>query len=386
MITILIFVIVLGLLVFVHEFGHFIMAKKAGIHVEEFGFGFPPRLVGIRRGRDGAYRLVWGNKEQEKDAPTVYSLNWLPVGGFVKITGEGGEDKDRRDSFASRPTGVKIAVIAAGVIMNFLLATVLVAVTLSISTVREVPPNVSKYVHVSDRRLEIAGVVEHSPAADAGVKAGDRLLGVDGKPFSKPEDFRVYVGEHPTKPLAITLGRDGKEVVLNVTPKVLEQTGKPGIGVAFGDVALVRYPVWLAVPKAVVTTVQMTGMIFSTLGTVVRDLVLGNKVSLDVAGPVGIAVMTGQAARLGWLYLAQFVAILSLNLAVINIFPFPALDGGRILFLLIEKIRRKPLSQKIEGLIHNVGFMLLLGLVALVTLRDISKFGGSLGAFFKRLF
>lgn len=386
MLTILLFVVVLGLLVFVHEFGHFIVAKKSGVHVEEFGFGFPPRLVGIRRGRDGAYRLVWGNKEQEKDAPTVYSLNWLPVGGFVKITGESGEDKDRRDSFASRSTWRKVLILAAGVVMNFLLAVVLIAIGLSVGTVREVPQNISKYAHVSDRRLEVEAVVEHSPAADAGVKPGDRLQAVGGKPVTNPEDFRSYITSHADQSIAVVLKRDVTDLTLNITPKTLEQTGKPGIGVAFGDVAMVRYPVWLAVPKAVTTSVQMMGMIFATLGTVARDLVTGHKVSLDVAGPVGIAVMTGEAAKLGWLYLLQFVAILSLNLAAINVFPFPALDGGRILFILIERARRKPLNQKIEALIHNIGFMLLLGLVALVTFRDLSKFGGSIGSFFKRLF
>ncbi len=386
MLTILLFVVVLGLLVFVHEFGHFIVAKKSGVHVEEFGFGFPPRLVGIRRGRDGRYSIVWGSKDQDKDAPTIYSLNWLPLGGFVKITGESGEDKDRKDSFASRPTWRKVLIIAAGVIMNFVLAVVLIAIGLSVGTVREVPQNISKYAHVSDRRLEVEAVVERSPAADAGVKQGDRLQGVDGKAITQAEDFRSYITSHADKPIAVLLKRGAADLTLNITPKTLAQTGKPGIGVAFGDVAMVRYPVWLAVPKAVTTSVQMMGMIFSTLGTVVHDIVAGNKVSLDVAGPVGIAVMTGEAAKLGWLYLLQFVAILSLNLAVINIFPFPALDGGRILFILIERARKKPLNQKIEALIHNVGFLLLLGLVALVTFRDLSKFGGSIGSFFKRLF
>ncbi len=304
----------------------------------------------------------------------------------MKITGESGEDKDRRDSFASRPTWRKVLIIAAGVIMNFLLAVVLIAIGLSVGTVREVPPNISKYAHVSDRRLEVEAVVEHSPAADAGVKPGDRLQMIGGKAVTNPEDFRSYITSHANTPVAVVLKRDATDLTLSITPKTLEQTGKPGIGVAFGDVAMVRYPVWLAVPKAVTTSVQMMGMIFSTLGTVAHDVVTGHKVSLDVAGPVGIAVMTGEAAKLGWLYLLQFVAILSLNLAVINVFPFPALDGGRILFILIESARRKPLNQKIEALIHNIGFMLLLGLVALVTFRDLSKFGGSIGSFFKHLF
>lgn len=386
MATILLFVIVLGLLVFVHEFGHFIVAKKSGVHVEEFGFGFPPRIFGIRRGRDGAYRIVWGNKEQEKDQPTVYSLNWLPVGGFVRITGEGGEERDRRDSFASRPLGVKIAIIAAGVIMNFVLAVVLVGIGLSIGTVREVPDNVSKYVHVSDRRLEVQAVVEGSPASKSDIRPGDRLQQVAGVAVGTPDDFRSAVALRADVPMVVTIERDGSVRDIRVTPTILEQTGKPGIGIAFADVAMVRYPIWLAFPKAFVVSGQMVGMIFGTLGTVIHDLALGNKVSLDVAGPVGIAVMTGQAAKLGWLYLIQFVAVLSLNLAVINVFPFPALDGGRILFLLLEKARRRPLNQKIEALIHNIGFMLLLGLVALVTYRDLAKFGGSIGGFFKRLF
>lgn len=386
MLTMFAFIIVLGLLVFVHEFGHFIVAKRAGIKVEEFGFGFPPRIVGVRKGLSGKWKIIWLGKEIEKDGSTLYSLNWVPVGGFVRIKGEGGDGVREHDSFASRKIVTRLAVVCAGVFMNLVLAVVLLTIGFSIGIPQEINGTVSKYAHVSDQHFEIVGVVANAPAEEAGVVAGDRIIEADQTVFGSAQAFRDYISEHNGKKVSLHLTRDGKPVDVAVTPRVLTETQKPGIGVMFSDVGIVRYPIWLAVWKSMEGAGRMVVAIFQTLGSVVHDLVLGQKVSMDVTGPIGIAVMTGQVVRMGWVYLLQFVAVLSLNLAVINVFPFPALDGGKMLLLIIEKFRRKPLTERVELLIHNFGFVILLGLVAVVTYRDLVKYGGSFTKFISRLF
>lgn len=358
MITLLIFLLVLSVLVFVHESGHFIVAKRAGLRVDEFGFGFPPRLFGIQRGN------------------TIYSINALPFGGFVKIKGESGEDASDQDSFASRGAGVRICVVAAGVIMNALLAVVIIAVSYTIGFTQVVEGNASKYARVTEQRMEILSVLPGGPAAQVGIAPGDRLISGNGRAFNSAEEFKMFVAEYLGKPVHLALLRNGESREIAVTPKILDQTKKSGIGIAIAAVGKVQYPLWLAVPKAF----EITGALFKTIavavGGIIRDGFSGKPVSADLAGPVGIAVLTGQAAKQGFAALAQFVAILSINLAFLNIIPFPALDGGRILFIVIEKIIRRRIPQRVEGWMHGIGFALLILLVLAVTARDVGRYGG----------
>ncbi|OGL66224.1 hypothetical protein A3B21_02045 [Candidatus Uhrbacteria bacterium RIFCSPLOWO2_01_FULL_47_24] len=365
MITLLIFLLVLSVLVFVHEFGHFITAKKAGIRVDEFGFGFPPRIFGVRKG------------------DTLYSINALPFGGFVKIKGESGEGAEDHDSFANRGAGVRIGIIAAGVIMNVALAAVLIAGGYMIGFPQPIDNGISKYATIKDRRIEIMGVLPGSPAEVAQIKPTDRVISGNGKEFQSAEEFRSFVTEFLEKPIRLTLERDSARREVEVTPKLLEQTNKPGIGVALSDAAIVKYPFWLAMPKAIVLTGVLLKAIVLSIFELIRDAILGRPVTADLAGPVGIAVLTGQAARQGFIFLLQFVSVLSLNLAILNILPFPALDGGRILFIGIEKILRRPVSRKVEGWIHSIGFALLILLVLFVTYKDLGRYGGRIVEFFK---
>lgn len=392
MLTLLIFLLVLSLLVFVHEFGHFIVAKRAGLRVDEFGFGFPPRIFGVQR-VNGRSRIVWGNPKDfdGRAGGTLYSINALPVGGFVRIKGESGEERDERDSFSSRGAGLRVAIVAAGVIMNVLLAVALIAGGYTVGFPQSVPDNISKYAHVEDSHVEIVGVLPESPADSAGIKPGDRVLkaavGEGGIPqtFARADEFRAFVTEFVEKPLVVVVVRQGTEQTIEVTPKILEQTGRAGIGVALSDTATIRYPLWLAVPKAFELTGVLIKTIVVTVADLIRDAFAGRPVAADLTGPVGIAVLTGQAARMGWVFLIQFVALLSINLAILNILPIPALDGGRILFILIEKVLRRPMSRKIEARLHQVGFALLILLVLFVTYRDFGRYGGAMAEFFRNL-
>lgn len=356
--TALIFLIVLSVLVFVHEFGHFITAKKLGVRVDEFGFGFPPRAFSVKRGG------------------TVYSLNWIPLGGFVKIKGEMAEEATGRDSFATQSAPRRLLILAAGVTMNMLLAWALFSAAALIG-LTETVDDVHASATVKNRAVTVTDVLPESPAAAAGIGYGDSITAVNGTPVAQvaalQDTLRNASGE-----VALTLRRGQTTREVRVTPVTLEQTGKSGIGVGLLETGTVSYPFWYAPVRGAQITAMNTLAVFQAFGGLIAGLVTGKGVSADVAGPVGIAVATGEVARLGFIYLLQFTALLSINLAVINILPLPALDGGRVLFLAIEKVRRKPVDRRIEGIVHQIGFALLLFLALLVTVQDVRRFGAQL--------
>ncbi len=366
MLSIIVFIVILGIIIFVHELGHFITAKRAGMRVDEFGFGFPPRLFGIKRGG------------------TIYSLNWIPLGGFVKIKGENGEDGTDADSFGSKSLPKRIAVILAGVAMNVLLAVALFTVgyIVGVPQAVDVPP---PGAIVSERNIRIGGIVSGSPAEKAGIAPGDIVKEADGSPLSSSESLRQKIraseGEIKLKVL-----RDKSEKDIVVAPEILKDTGIRGIGVELIDVGIVRYPWYLAPLKGVETSIAALGAIFVSFYGLLAGIFSGAGISPDVSGPVGIAVITGEAVKIGFRYLLEFTALLSLNLAVVNVIPFPALDGGRFLFLLIEAVRGRAVSRKVEGIAHQAGFALLILLILAVTYRDLVRYGGAIGGFFKGIF
>jgi len=215
-----------------------------------------------------------------------------------------------------------------------------------------------------------------SPAAEAGISAGDSLISIDGRTFESATDAREYIGLHGDYGVEVVVEQsDGAYYSANLISEDLESVGVHGVGVGIVKTGLVSYPVHLAVVQGVVATGQYTVAIVQAFWDLLVDLVVSQEVSVDLSGPVGIAVLTGEVAALGIVYLLQFTAVLSINLAVINILPFPALDGGRVLFLIIEKIRGRAVDQRLEAVVHNLGFLLLMGLVVLVTYRDFVKFG-----------
>jgi len=353
MLTFIIFIVVLSLLVLVHEFGHFWTAKKMGMSVGEFGFGFPPR----------AWSITYKG--------TVYSINWLPLGGFVKIKGENGEFRNDPDSFVSKKPWQRFIVLAAGVIMNFLLAVVL----LSFGFMVGLPQSVEglKGAQISDQKLQVIEVLKGSPAEAADLKIGDDLKTINGRQLSTAADLTEQAKTLLDQKASLVVLRDGQNLTKTVDVKVLTATGKPGIGVGLMATGIVRYSPLRAIWEGFRSTINLTGQMISGFYQLIKGVILGKGPGMEVSGPIGIAVMTGEVARLGFAYLIQFTALLSINLAVINFLPFPALDGGRAIFVILEKIRRKPVSQKIEGIFHTVGFALLMLLVVIVTFKDIVR-------------
>ncbi len=367
--TIIVFLLILGLLVFVHEFGHFITAKKMGMKVEEFGFGFPPRLV----------KLFHKNG-------TDYTLNWIPLGGFVKIKGEAGDHLEDEDSFVHKKPWQRFVVLIAGVTMNVLLGWVLLSVGFNIGMPQVIDGKLGTEAKVDNVAIQIVSIAPQSAAAEAGLKAGDQVISIDEKEMREIKEFQEYVKSHNQDELELKIKRGEEVLTFNIQPRPLAEGQQPVLGVGLIKTGIVSYPWYQSIWEGAKAVVYMTVQIVVAFVVLLKNLITGAKVSADIAGPVGIAVLTGQVMQLGFVYLLQFAALLSVNLAIINILPFPALDGGRILFLAIEKIRRRPVDQKLEALIHNLGFLLLMVLLIFITFKDISKFSGSLLSAFKNIF
>jgi len=381
--TIVIFILVLSVLVLVHEFGHFLTARSLGVKCEEFGLGFPPRGLGVYKNKNGKWRWIFGNisvenLENSNDPNiqpgaevTVYSLNWLPLGGFVKIKGENGDGKNDSDSFASKKIWKRTVILAAGVTMNIVLAWFLFSVGYMIGMPQS-NETVSKNAIITASEVMVAQVIPNSPAAAAGLKEGDAILRINNEVVSSEISLQDAVAKNNGLKTDVLVKREGKEINLSVTP-VSKDGARATMGVSIFSSGLIRYPFFSALIEGAKTTGYMIKSIFTAFGTLIASLFQGQKVGDQFAGPVGIANITGQAARLGFTYLLQFVALLSLNLAVINILPLPALDGGRIFFLLIEKIKGKPVKPEVEAIIHNIGFMLLMALIVFITYKDVIK-------------
>lgn len=381
--TIIIFIAVLSVLVFAHELGHFVTARRFGVRADEFGFGFPPRAIGFYRNKSGKWRQVLGGKTYESlenstkadlvpaKGSTIYSLNWLPIGGFVKIKGENDNGDTEPDSFAAKKIWKRIIILSAGVIMNVILAWFLFAIGYMIGmpqSTSEVGPN----ARVSEAMVAIIDVRADSPAAGAGLVSGDFIISVDNQEVAVEKDLQEIIGASAGQEVALVIEREGEQMSLTVTPEESEE-GNGVIGVGIMAAGTVSYPFFNALVEGAKTTSWLLKEIFVAFGGLIKNLVGGESVGADFAGPIGIANITGQAARLGFVHLLQFTALLSLNLAVINILPFPALDGGRILFLLIEKVKGKPVRRDIEAVAHNIGFILLIALIIFVTYKDIIR-------------
>jgi len=353
--TIIIFIIVLSVLVLAHEWGHFYVARKRGVRVEEFGIGFPPRLWGIKKGE------------------TIYSINWIPLGGFVRLKGEGGEDKNDIDSFAHKKVWERSLIISAGVIMNIMLAVFLLGIGYMFGIPQAIDENLPSYARVSEPSVSVVEVLENYPAKEAGVKLGDQILSINGEEVLNTESLQNFLSDKKDQPLMFKIGR-GEEILEKEVIPVGLDNGSTGIGVGIINSAKVSYPWYAALWQGLITTLLLTKAIIVAFYYLFKNLILGHGLMVEASGPVGIAVMTGEMAKLGIIRLLQFTAILSINLAILNFLPFPALDGGRFLFLIIEKLRGKPVDQRIENAIHNLGFILLMALVVLVTYRDIAGF------------
>lgn len=374
MTTLLLFIVVLGLLVFVHELGHFCVARFYGVKADEFGFGFPPRFAGYWKDETtGRYRFVWGNKDIVSKN-TVYSLNWIPLGGFVKIKGEDGSGKRDPDSFAIRHPLVRIQILAAGVVMNFLLAWLLIAGTLTLGFPQAIDPD-QPLPAGETPRIQISQVAPGSPAEAMGLKMGDLILRLDGEAMESVPETQAYIAAHKGEEISFKIERNGEALLLRGMPRLETPEGEGALGVALNATVVVEYGWGKALVEGAKETYHLTLAMLEGIGRLLKGLVVGEKESFqDVAGPLGIAYLTKEVSTLGLAYLLFFAAILSINLGIINILPFPALDGGRVLFVLIEMVKGSPVSHRVEGWFHQLGFLFLLVLMVLVTVHDFTKF------------
>lgn len=366
MLAILIFILILSILVMLHEFGHFLMAKRAGIGVEEFGLGLPPR--------------IWGKKIGE----TIYSVNWLPFGGFVKLIGEDPLDKRRGqpNSYFIKPLSSRMQVVIAGVVFNFILAVLIFYIVIfALGFKVSLPLLVEhqfKFVNQTKQVL-VADVVAGGVASSAGIAVGDSILLANAVKISEIGDLQKIVRENLDREVNLVLEDpvDNKTRLVVVVPKYNEELRAAAIGVSLGELVVLNYEtIGQKLLSGIVhsyNTLEYSGKFFGRLiGFAVREKDI-SPVSEGVSGPVGIAQITTQAVALGPISVLQLFGLLSLNLAAINILPIPALDGGRFFFLIIEAVTRRRVYPHIEKWAHSIGFALLLGLIMLVTYNDIIK-------------
>lgn len=355
MLTAIIFIIILGVLVLVHEAGHFVMAKRAGMRVDEFGFGFPPKLFSITRGE------------------TRYSINLIPFGGFVKIMGEDGEERETPRSFTSKSAGSRALVIAAGVLMNLALAIVLLSfANLAGLRVGLTDADISK---AQNTKVQIIQVDADSPAAAAGLQVLDEIVGFNENGAAletkSVEQVQNFIKANKGREITLEI-RNGTEIrQIKVTPRLDPPPEQGALGISLALTGIIRYPWYEAIYRGVENTYYLAVNTAIGYGTIIKNLFIHGNAGVALSGPVGIAVITGQAAKLGFTYLMQFTALISVNLAILNVIPFPALDGGRLLFLAIEKIRRRPIAKKVEGMANAIGFGLLILLMVYVTSKDV---------------
>jgi regulator of sigma E protease len=354
LITALATLLVLGVLIFVHELGHFLVAKWAGIRVERFSLGFPPKMIGFTKGE------------------TEYCISWVPLGGYVKMAGENPEESeitgDPRE-FMSKSIGWRSAVILAGPMMNFITAILLFALVFFFYG-RPV---------ADETRVVVGPVIEGSPAQKIGLQTDDHIVSIDGQKVSSFQEMADIVSTKLAQQVTVLWKRGDDVFSAPVVTKVDTLKDVAGadslvgrIGIGMGYIMEPMGPI-ASLGAGFKQTIDICGAMFKFLG----GLVTGQLSIKMVSGPVGIAKMAGEVAREGFNMLMSFMAVLSVNLAILNILPVPILDGGHLLFLLIEKLRGRPLSIKQRAVAQQVGLVLLLMLIVTVTYHDVLRlFGG----------
>jgi len=352
--TIITFILVLGVLILFHELGHFIAAKKAGVLVEEFAFGFPPRIWSIKRGE------------------TRYVINAIPIGGYVKMLGEL-EKSDHKRAFENQSRWNRFVISIAGVVANVILAWLI----LTIGFIIGMAPLVSSPDAIPGKKISteivIAEVVKDSPADQAGLEQGGIITDAstsEGKvEFTSLNQFSKYTATHRGQTVTFDYKQDN---VSSQKTLELSKDQEASLGVLAIEHSAVKVPWYKAPYVALRETYKIIELTFTFLKDFFVKLFSSGKVAEGVGGPVAIYVMTGAVVKIGFMAILQFIAILSVNLALINILPFPALDGGRILFIILEAIaRKKVIKEKVEQIIHTVGFALLILLIVLITYKDI---------------
>jgi regulator of sigma E protease len=361
--SIIIFLVILLVLVVSHEFGHFIVAKKCGMRVDEFSFGFPPKLFGIKKGE------------------TSYNFNALPFGGYVKIFGENPNEEsisgsDSKRSFVNKPRRIQAIVLLAGVAMNFLVAWMLLSVGFmsGLPTSSGATPAGSV---LANQFLTVISVVSSSPAEKAGFKIGDKIIllksGSDMTETPSAESVQYFIKRHNGENIKISLIRAKELKQLDVIPEINKASNTPMIGISMDVIGTLKLPIHKAVWEGLKLSSDLFIGTIKGFYTLIHDGLTGHGDLSAISGPVGIVGVVGDAAKFGFIYLLSFTALISINLAVINLIPFPALDGGRLLFLLIEKIKGSRIKPEVANLANMIGFGILMLLMAVITYHDIIK-------------
>ena len=343
----IIFIVALSILVLVHEFGHFFAARRTGVKVEEFGLGLPPRIFG------------------KKFGDTIYSINWLPIGGFCKLYGEDGEGKGG-EAFNHKKPWQKLIIVLGGVLMNLVLA---IAIFSVVYTILGVPKETDK--------VKIIGISKDSPAEKAGLKEEDIIFKVADKEIKNPSELTTEVAKYKGQIVKLKVYQfDKVEREINVEVRENPPEGEGSIGIAISNTEMVKVP-WYRIDEGIKAGFKeayfwgkiIVGGVFKMIG----GLFMG-QIPKDVSGPIGMYEATSFINKnQGFLAVVHFFGIVSVNLAVVNILPFPALDGGRIIFVIYEMLTKRKANQKLEMVVNNIGMILLLGLILLITVGDISR-------------
>lgn len=327
--TLIYAIILFVLLIFPHELGHFLVAKAVGVKVNEFSFGMGPAIF------------------QRQKGETLYSIRIIPIGGYCAMEGENGDSDDER-SFGKKPVWAKLSVLLAGAWMNILIAIIVLSLMMGI---------------IGTPTTIVDQVKEGSPAYTAGIQTGDRIVEIDHKEIKEWKDVATIISEEKTN-TEVILHRDDREIAVNVTPTEAED-GRMVIGV----VAKNSHNAFTAISNGFKGTWNMTKGIFSSF----KMLISGDAPASDIAGPIGIITMVNDTNQYGLYYFGFLIALISLNLAIINLLPFPALDGGRILFVFIRAITGRKITDEMEGKVHMIGMMLLIALLIFATWNDIAR-------------
>lgn len=358
-VTIIIFLIVLAVLIFVHELGHFVFAKWFGIRVDAFKIGFGPKIFAWKKGE------------------TEYGVNWIPFGGFVKIFGENPDDEnthgpDSARSFVNKNRWKQALVLVAGVLFNFLFAWILYSLVF-MSGVTATTDGFEQYAKdFSNPRIMITDVSPGSPAEKAGLKEGDVIQMLNGSALTV-DQIPDAINASKGAPIYLAFTRGGVASTTSLDAVTGVVPDKYAIGIALDNVVTLKLPFFTAIWLGLKYTWFMIEQTVVGLITFVGNLFHGTAALSDVSGPVGIAGIVGDAAQLGIQYLLMITALISINLGVINLIPFPALDGGRILFVAIEGVIRRRISPKFTNTVNLVGFVLLMILMVAVTVNDVAK-------------
>lgn len=357
MTALILFFVILSALVIVHELGHFAVAKISGIRVDEFGLGYPPRALKLFKWKD-----------------TLFSLNWLPFGGFVKIFGENyleNEANNSPASFQHKNRGIQAAVLIAGVLGNFLFAWFL----LSVGFMTGLPAPEGLNWPVKDAQTTVTEVLADSPADRAGLKTGDVIVSLarEGERFASalsPETVSTFI-RSSSEPVVLKIKRGEEPLEKTIKPKSGIWAESPAIGVAMESVGTVELPFWFSIGEGLRTSISLTAETARGLGWFIWQAAAGKADFSGVAGPIGLVGLVGDASKLGFGHLVVFTALISINLCLINLMPFPALDGGRLLFVAVEALTRKQIPARVFNAVNSAGFALLILLMILITIHDV---------------